>query len=86
MGDSWVSLFGANYRLFGIDVALRLKAVESPTPTVPNLAIKQSHPQSDHLGKLHCFLITPSLVSIAEVSRVKVERNMNEKTDGRAAM
>lgn len=71
MGDSWVSLFGANYRLFGIDVALRLKAVESPTPTAPNLPIKQSHPQPDHLGKLHCFLITPSLVGIVGVSEAK---------------
>lgn len=69
MGDSRVSLFGANYRLFGVGVALRLKAVESPAPTAPNLPIKHSHPQFDHLGKLHCFLITPVLVVIAGGSK-----------------
>lgn len=71
MGDSRVSLFGANYRLFGIGVALRFKAVESPAPTAPNLPIKHSYPQSDHLGKLHCSLMTPSLVIIAGGSKVK---------------
>lgn len=83
MGDSRVSLFGANYRLFGVGVALRLKAVESPAPTAPNLPIKHSHPQSDHLGKLHCSLITPSLVVIAGGTKVKEqpfvgEGSMNE--------
>ncbi|KAK5927223.1 hypothetical protein CgunFtcFv8_022736 [Champsocephalus gunnari] len=62
MGDSRVSLFGANYRLFGVGMALRLKAAEHPAPTAPNLRIKHYHPQSNHLGKLHCSLISPSLV------------------------
>lgn len=51
MGDSRVSLFGANYRLFDVGMALGFKAVEAPAPTAPNLRIKHSHPQSDHLGK-----------------------------------
>lgn len=54
-----------------------------PAPTAPNLPIKHSHPQSDHLGKLHCSLITPSLVVIAGGTKMKVqpfvgEGSMNE--------
>ena len=71
MGYSWVSLFGANYSLFGIGVALRLKAVVSPAPTAPNLPIKHPYPQSNHLGKLHCSFISPSLLVIAGGSKVK---------------
>lgn len=65
MGDSRVPPFGANYRLFGVGVLLGLEAAPSLAPTAPNLPIKHSHPQSDHLGKLRGSLITPRPLVIA---------------------
>lgn len=62
MGDRRVSLFGANYRLFGVGVLLGCKAVPYPAPTAPNLLIKHSHLHFGHLGNLDCSTKTPSLV------------------------
>lgn len=62
MGDRRVSLFGANYRLFGVGVLLGCKALPYPAPTAPNLLIKHSHLHFGHLGNLDCSTKTPSLV------------------------
>lgn len=79
MGDRRVSLFGANYRLFGVGVLLGCKAVPYPAPTAPNLLIKHSHLHFGHLGNLVCSTKTPSLV----VTTVGGERESERA--GRAA-